>query len=70
MSEVEDNLVSLVKIAAQVESVVGIKPEEVKAQAEKEADIKGEGPQIKAEEREDVVGSQDEVDDLLSSLGF
>jgi chemotaxis protein CheZ len=69
MSEVEDNLVSLVKIAAQVESVVGIKPEEVKLQT-KEADIKGEGPQVKAKEREDVVTNQDEVDDLLSSLGF
>jgi chemotaxis protein CheZ len=69
MSEVEGNLVSLMRIAGQVESVVGIKPEEVKQQAQ-EADIKGEGPQIKAEEREDVVSSQDEVDDLLSSLGF
>jgi len=28
------------------------------------------GPAIKAEERDDVVKSQDNVDDLLSSLGF
>lgn len=70
VSEVESNLVSLVRIAGQVESVVGIKPEEVKKQAEKKADIIGEGPQVKADEREDVVSSQDEVDDLLSSLGF
>jgi len=28
------------------------------------------GPAIKAEERDDVVQSQDDVDDLLSSLGF
>ena len=68
-SDVENNLVSLVRIAAQVESVVGIKPEEVRDQA-KERDIEEEGPQVKAEEREDVVNSQDEVDDLLSSLGF
>ena len=31
---------------------------------------KGVGPQIKADEREDVVSGQDDVDDLLSSLGF
>ncbi|MFT6101798.1 MAG: chemotaxis protein CheZ [Granulosicoccus sp.] len=70
VSEVEGSLVSLVRIAGQVESIVGINPEEVKAGANDERDIKGEGPQVKAEEREDVVNSQDEVDDLLSSLGF
>ncbi|MGS2717533.1 protein phosphatase CheZ [Eionea flava] len=69
ISDVENNLVSLVRIAGQVESVVGIKPEDVKEQA-KEKNIKGEGPQVKAAEREDVVNGQDEVDDLLSSLGF
>jgi chemotaxis protein CheZ len=31
---------------------------------------KGEGPQMNAEVREDVVSGQDDVDDLLSSLGF
>ncbi|MDX1518746.1 MAG: protein phosphatase CheZ [Gammaproteobacteria bacterium] len=33
-------------------------------------DIKSEGPQINPDKRPDVVSSQDEVDDLLSSLGF
>jgi chemotaxis protein CheZ len=70
VAEVEENLVSLVRIAGQVESVVGIKPEEERKKAAKAADITGEGPQIKAGERTDVVSSQDEVDDLLSSLGF
>lgn len=72
VSEVEENLVSLVRIAGQVESVVGIKPEDEreKAQAAKAPNLKGEGPQIKAEERDDVVNNQDDVDDLLSSLGF
>lgn len=71
VSEVEENLVSLVRIAGQVEDVVGIKAEPiVNGNANNGADIKGEGPQIKANEREDVVNSQDEVDDLLSSLGF
>ena len=30
----------------------------------------GEGPQMHADKREDVVSGQDDVDDLLSSLGF
>jgi chemotaxis protein CheZ len=30
----------------------------------------GEGPQIHADKREDVASNQDDVDDLLSSLGF
>ncbi len=71
VSEVEENLVSLVRIAGQVESVIGIEPEEVKKQAQSDGkNIKGEGPQVKAEERDDVVCGQDDVDDLLSSLGF
>jgi len=71
VSQVETNLVSLVRIAGQVEEVVGI--EAVKESDEsKEAgpDISGEGPQHKASQRTDVVTSQDDVDDLLSSLGF
>lgn len=35
-----------------------------------ERDIKAEGPIINKETRSDVVASQDDVDDLLSSLGF
>ena len=33
-------------------------------------DIDAEGPIINAQERDDVVNGQDDVDDLLSSLGF
>ncbi len=33
-------------------------------------DIEAEGPIINAEQRDDVVNGQDDVDDLLSSLGF
>ncbi len=70
VTDVEENLVELVRIASQVESVVGIVPGE-EAQANNESlDIAGEGPQVKAEKRDDVVTSQDDVDDLLSSLGF
>ena len=32
--------------------------------------VVAEGPIMNAEQRDDVVAGQDEVDDLLSSLGF
>ncbi len=71
VSEVETNLVSLVRIAGQVEDVVGIEVDDKNGEEENAGpDIAGEGPQHKANQREDVVSSQDDVDDLLSSLGF
>ncbi|MDO3385040.1 protein phosphatase CheZ [Gilvimarinus sp. SDUM040013] len=70
ISEVEQDLVSLVRIAGQVEEITGLS---VEADNEGKARVidntKGEGPQIN-KEKQDVVSSQDEVDDLLSSLGF
>lgn len=72
VGEVEANLVSLVRIAGQVEDVVGIEETKQDASSDEKAgpDIAGEGPQHKASQREDVVSGQDDVDDLLSSLGF
>lgn len=71
VTEVETSLVSLVRIAGQVEEVVGIDEVKPTDTAEEDApDIAGEGPQHKANQRNDVVTSQDDVDDLLSSLGF
>lgn len=67
--EVEDNLVDLVKMAS---SLQGFTTEKLEADAEEIEEHREylEGPLIDAEEREDVVHNQDEVDDLLSSLGF
>ena len=39
-------------------------------QEQQKSPSRGEGPQIHADIREDVVSGQDDVDDLLSSLGF
>ncbi len=72
INDVEQDLVSLVRIASQVEDVTGFVPEadsEVAA-VKKRQHSSGEGPQMNASGRADVVSSQDEVDDLLSSLGF
>jgi chemotaxis protein CheZ len=63
VEEVENNLVSLVKVAGKH---VAHSPQE-----EKEKDpIKAEGPQINQQDNKNVVNDQDDVDDLLSSLGF
>lgn len=66
VKEVELNLVNLVRMAGQVDKITGT----VHQIEQKEASIDGEGPQIHHEKRDDVVSGQDDVDDLLSSLGF
>jgi len=70
VTEVEQNLVSLVRMAGQIESEVGINDSAAIKDDSKEPDIVGEGPQHQAKQRADVVNGQDDVDDLLSSLGF
>lgn len=73
VQEVEDRLVGLMRVAGQIEELTGIVRGEDKAHVEqgpKVLDSSAEGPQIHAEKREDVVSGQDDVDDLLSSLGF
>lgn len=64
VKEVEDSLIHLLTVFGE--------PASNKAnEEEKPVDSNGvEGPIIDAENREDAVSSQDEVDDLLSSLGF
>ncbi|PIE43576.1 MAG: protein phosphatase [Gammaproteobacteria bacterium] len=67
VTEVETNLVTLVNMAGQIDKITGT---EHKFEP-KETDIsRGEGPQMKADQRVDLVSGQDDVDDLLSSLGF
>lgn len=61
LEEVESNLVRLVKLAG-VQKM---------ASPHKEINpLKAEGPQINAKNKTNVVNNQNEVDDLLSSLGF
>ncbi|RUO65823.1 chemotaxis protein CheZ [Pseudidiomarina planktonica] len=66
VQDVEQNLIELLKVFA--------KREDSEVQADKKKakpdNIGAEGPIIDAEQRDDVVNGQDEVDDLLSSLGF
>ncbi|MBE7373145.1 protein phosphatase CheZ [Pseudomonas lopnurensis] len=76
ITELESNLLNLVLMAGQVDRFAGIqhdhaqlRADQLKQKEEKEPS-KGEGPQMHADMREDVVSGQDDVDDLLSSLGF
>jgi chemotaxis protein CheZ len=62
VEEVESNLVRLIKVSGE--------PVRKNKDSEKVDPIKAEGPQINAEDNPNVVNNQDEVDDLLSSLGF
>ena len=72
VTEVESNLVKLVWMAGQVDRYAGIEHDHqgMRDEVEKERSSTGEGPQIAADTRKDVVSGQDDVDDLLSSLGF
>lgn len=64
VKEVEDSLIHLLTVFGEPNSNTA-------NEAKKDVDNNGvEGPIINAEERDDAVSSQDEVDDLLSSLGF
>ena len=67
--DVEESRLSLVRMAGQVDRIAGIE-HTLPETEEKISASQAEGPQIHADKRDDVVSGQDEVDDLLSSLGF
>ena len=70
VKEVEHSLVELVFMASQVEAITGIIAPGNDAQRDGASDDKrGHGPAIKTDQI-DVLANQDDVDDLLSSLGF
>lgn len=62
VKEVESSLVHMLKVFGEPATLTVADPHKEK--------IKAEGPVIDAEQRDDVVNGQDDVDDLLSSLGF
>ncbi len=66
--EVEESLVRLVKMASQVDAAAGISHQLTPRELTERDKL--EGPIIDASKVKDAVSGQDEVDDLLSSLGF
>ncbi|WP_416305758.1 protein phosphatase CheZ [Neptunicella sp. SCSIO 80796] len=69
VKEVEDSLVHMLTMFS-VSEVVDTSAKKDKELAKDSDNMKAEGPIIDAENRDDVVSGQDDVDDLLSSLGF
>jgi chemotaxis protein CheZ len=71
VSEVEERLVDLVAMAGEVDRITGISHSEPHKNEPPQDDKKiiAEGPQIDTS-LDGVVDGQDDVDDLLSSLGF
>ncbi|MCW8328198.1 protein phosphatase CheZ [Photobacterium sp. SDRW27] len=61
--EVEDQLVEILK-------AFGMEQEDRTEALREECVLSPEGPIVNSEERVDVMSTQDDVDDLLSSLGF
>ncbi|MCF2950199.1 protein phosphatase CheZ [Paraglaciecola aquimarina] len=71
VKEVEDNLVYMLTMFGGVEVKESEETVEKSNNSDKQADmIVAEGPIMDADSREDVASDQDDVDDLLSSLGF
>jgi chemotaxis protein CheZ len=72
--EVEESLIHMLTVfgtpVEHAESPETTLKQKQQMVADGELDQVAEGPIINAEAREDVVSGQDEVDDLLSSLGF
>ena len=65
VKEVEDSLVNMLTVFS--DSELQQSPQKTEQQSDT---VKAEGPIIDADQRDDVVSGQDDVDDLLSSLGF
>lgn len=69
VEDVESNLVNLIRLQGDSASSTAEVKEKEK-EKEKETVGKLEGPQVPGKEAEDVMTNQDDVDDLLASLGF
>lgn len=67
VKEVEDSLVNMLTMFGDAEATPPVTAKQSKKETDK---IGAEGPIIDADKRDDVVQGQDDVDDLLSSLGF
>ena len=70
VQDVENSLVELVRITGQRMQPSAVAEVSAEKEKEKEKDIEACGPAVPGVDKGDIVSSQDDVDDLLSSLGF
>jgi chemotaxis protein CheZ len=72
--EVEDSLINVLTVFSRSSEQIALEQtalsQQQKIVGESDLADKPEGPVLDAKTRDDVVSNQDEVDDLLSSLGF
>lgn len=68
VQDVEEGLVDLIRISSK--SRPAAQKQDKPEVADGERDIEAEGPQVPSKKTEAYVQGQDDVDDLLSSLGF
>lgn len=66
VQEMEEKLVGLIRESAVIDHKGAVAP----AKKKDGGGVHAEGPVVNGAERSDVVSGQDDVDDLLSSLGF
>lgn len=77
VTDIEDQLVGLMEVASRVNNLSSL-PSDVSDESldsqhkekQKPSGIEAEGPQMAGRNTTEVASSQDDVDDLLSSLGF
>ncbi len=70
VNEMEGRLVDILTVFSANKPEVQTQVSETSADKKVKSSSEAEGPILHPEQREDAVSSQDEVDDLLSSLGF
>lgn len=71
VEEVEGNLVELIRISGSPESSSDSRGARQASEEEQErSGIEAQGPQVPGVDADEAVSGQDEVDELLSSLGF
>lgn len=68
VSDVEESLVDLIRISGKGEAAADTQAEDTSSTKKEEPVL--EGPHIPGVNDQDVMSGQDDVDDLLSSLGF
>ena len=71
VEEVEGNLVELIRISGNAQAQTGSPEKEEPSEEERRrAAIDPQGPQVPGVDADEAVSGQDDVDELLSSLGF
>jgi len=70
VEEVEGNLVELIRISGSSQAASESREGKQASEEEQRSGIEAQGPQVPGVDADEAVSGQDEVDELLSSLGF